>query len=309
MPPPDVALAHYRTQQQLAAKAVTAARHLWAGMRADDFDGSWRVVAPRMQALLTVAQARAAVNGAAYVPNALTEQGIPDAPDGQVDPAKLAGVASSGADLTALLESVVIRAKTLVLAGAPGPQALVGARSQLDGIMLTQVADAGRVASGVATVARAHIGYVRMLVRPSCSRCVVLAGKFYGPLAGFPRHPRCDCVHVPTLEDMAGDVTTDPAAYFQSLSAEQQDRDFTAAGAQAIRDGADINQVVNARLGVATASAHGRTVTHTTQGASRRSTFGKANPGRLRLMPEQIYKDATSRDDALRLLRHYGYLT
>jgi hypothetical protein len=48
---------------------------------------------------------------------------------------------------------------------------------------------------------------------------------------------------------MAGDLRTDPAAYFRSLSAAEQNRVFTNAGAEAVRAGADIGQVVNARRG------------------------------------------------------------
>lgn len=300
MPAPDVAVTHYRTQRRLALNAMLGARHLWGQVQPADFDGSWSRVAQRMQALLTLAQARAAVDGTAYVTDVLAAQGIDAAPDGNVEPAKLAGVASSGADLATLLYGPIITAKQFVLQGLTGAAALTQARSVLDGIMLTQVADAGRVATGTATVARPGVdGYMRMLTRPSCSRCVVLAGKFYKWDAGFLRHPRCDCVHIPTVENVAGDSRTDPAAYFDSLTSQQQSATFGQAGAQAIRDGSDISRVVNARSGIYTASTSGRTVRATHAGAKKR----------LRLMPEQIYTDATSRADAIRLLRHYGYIT
>jgi hypothetical protein len=58
----------------------------------------------------------------------------------------------------------------------------------------------------------------------------------------------CDCVHFPAAEYVP-DATTDPQQYFDSLTEPQQDAAFTKAGAQAIRDGADIAQVVNARRG------------------------------------------------------------
>ena len=37
----------------------------------------------------------------------------------------------------------------------------------------------------------------RVLVPPSCKRCVVLAGRIYRDLEGFKRHPKCDCQHWP----------------------------------------------------------------------------------------------------------------
>jgi hypothetical protein len=133
-----------------------------------------------------------------------------------------------------------------------------------------------------------------MLSPPSCSRCVILAGRFYAVNAGFARHPRCDCVHIPVAESLHSEVTS-PRAYFDNLDPAEQDKTFTRAGAQAIRDGADPAQVVNARRGMQTA-ADGRL--YTTEAAGRRP----------RLMPEQIYADAANREDAIRLLKRFGYL-
>jgi hypothetical protein len=110
------------------------------------------------------------------------------------------------------------------------------------------------------------------------------------------RHPRCDCQHIPAREDMAGDLRTDPGAYFRSLPEKEQDRLFTADGAQAIRHGADVSQVVNARRGMYTAAGHSFTRTGARRGP--------------RLMPEQIYLEARgNRAEAIRLLRFHGYLT
>jgi hypothetical protein len=212
------------------------------------------------------------------------------------------------------------------------------------------VNDAARVATGLGITGRPGVGgYVRMLNPPSCSRCAVQAGKWFRHNQGFDRHPRCDCIHVPANEDMAGDLRTDPDAYFRSLSEAEQDRVFTKAGAQAIRDGADIGQVVNARRGAtgfapagarltpAEAQAlrggrtraqleatelYGRQVYTTSEGATVRGVYG-SSAGRAakqrgqryrvsrqpRLMPESIYEIAEDREDAIRLLRRYGYLT
>lgn len=120
----------------------------------------------------------------------------------------------------------------------------------------------------------------------------------------------CDCIHVPAAEDDPDDVRTDPAEYFRSLSKADQDRLFTKSGADAIRDGADIGQVVNARRGMTTAG--GRLITR--EGATRRGFAGKRlgapSGGRAeRLMPESIYKLADgNRETALRLLREHGYI-
>ena len=48
----------------------------------------------------------------------------------------------------------------------------------------------------------------------------------------------------------------------------------------------------------------------TTEGTTKRAAWRKANPTRLvRLRPESIYAFAKDREDAIRLLRVYGYLT
>lgn len=94
-------------------------------------------------------------------------------------------------------------------------------------------------------------------------------------------------------------MATNPRAYFDGLSEAEQDRIFTQAGARAIRDGADMSQVVNARRGMFTAGRRRLTRESITR-------FGVARPGRL--MPEQIYTQAGTRDEAITLLRQHGYL-
>ena len=102
-------------------------------------------------------------------------------------------------------------------------------------------------------------------------------------------------MHIPSREDTADDLRTDPKAYFASLSPAEQDRLFTLAGAEAIRSGADIGQVVNARRGLYTAG--GRQFTRTNAGK------------RPRLMPEGILREAAgNRDEAVRLLKLHRYL-
>ena len=89
-----------------------------------------------------------------------------------------------------------------------------------DLIVTTQLQDVARQASSIALGSRPAVdGYVRMLNPPSCSRCAVLAGKFYRRNRGFARHPKCDCRHVPATEVSAGDLRTDPNRYFESLDA------------------------------------------------------------------------------------------
>lgn len=302
-----------------------------------DFEASWaNVVGPQVTVLTSAAQLAAARNAAEYLPAVLAETGLPDTPAGALVPRAFAGTASDGRALDSLLHGSVVQSGKAYTATGSESSALAAGQSWLDGAVMTQVADAGRGATSVGIAVRPGTGYVRMLNPPSCSRCAVLAGRWYRYSAGFDRHPRCDCVHVPSLENIANDVRTDPDAYFRSLSKSEQDRIFTNSGAQAIRDGADMGQVVNARRGAAglspagarvtdaeakalrsgleqgqlqTVEVHGHQVYVTTEGTTKRGLYGKANPGQARLMPESIYQIAEDQAHAIELLHKYGYIT
>lgn len=290
---PRAAEEHYKSQQILAAATLAAARRIWAGISPVNLDRSWSTGGPRLRALVTAAQKRAAANGAAYVPKVIAQQGITAPAIAAVNVTEVAGTASSGAELALVLRTPIIRTKQAIAGGATAEQALEDARSTLDGIVRTQLADAGRAGTSLAMAARPALhGYTRMLNPPSCDRCAILAGAFYRWNAGFARHPHCDCIHIPTVEDAADDLTTDPDEYFASLAEDDQDRIFTKSGAEALRDGADIGQVVNARRGMTAAGT---------------TTVGTRN-GSIRLMPEAIYRQARTRDDAIAGLRRHGFL-
>jgi hypothetical protein len=154
-----------------------------------------------------------------------------------------------------------------------------------------------------------------MLQLPSCSRCAILAGKWFRWNAGFSRHPRCDCRHIPAAED-AEDLRTDPAAAVAS----GQVTGLSQADQQALADGADLNQVVNAHRGMSTATVGGQPVEVTTEGTTRRgyassvrraiteqggATARNVGP---RLTPATIYQVTGSREDAVRLLVANGYV-
>lgn len=156
------------------------------------------------------------------------------------------------------------------------------------------------------------VGWVRMLTPPSCGRCAILAGRWYGWNEGFQRHPNCDCRHIPAPESDAGELTVDPLAYFESLTIDEQDDYFGQAVAEAIRNGADVVQTVNAqnRKG-GTYTVDGRQ--YTREGVTRKGYYGSRTEAGLarvkRMTPLAIYREAG--DDifeARRLLRRFGYL-
>lgn len=279
------AIEHYRRQQVITTSGLIEARR--AAKRSP-------LEVAKVVTAYQVAAARDAVDS---VPLMLAAQGIPDAPVGPVAISGLVGTASDGRPL----ESLFAQARS---------------DAQFKLMVVTQLQDVARVAAGIGITSRPNVGgYARMLNPPSCSRCTVLAGKFYKWNAGFQRHPGCDCRHVPSAEAMAGDLTTDPHAYFNGLSEADQAKTFGKANAAAIRDGADMSSVVNASRGTST------TALITSEGTTRRGIAGQRlgnfakQPGSRysvsqnpRLTPEAIYQIAPTRTEAISLLRANGYL-
>lgn len=291
---------HARRQKNLARRTAVRLARLWGQISGGRIALDWRDLVPEAVAVLSTSQATAAASAGIYVDDALEAQGVFAAAEGRVIPARFAGVASDGRPLDTLLYEPVISTLSAIHQGQSLARARAHGLMRLDVIGRTQVADAGRAAESTAIAARPKVtGYVRMLSLPSCSRCIILAGRRYRWNQGFLRHPRCDCRHIPVSEDTDDDIRTDPKKAFESLSPAEQERAFTKAGAQSIREGADISQVVNARRGMQTATVFGRTVKTTTEAAGRR----------LRLMPEQIFIEANGdRQEAIRLLRLHGYI-
>lgn len=226
----------------------------------------------------------AATDGMIAVAEQLHAQNISEWPDGMLDVEPLAPVSVGGGPL---LDSVA-------RGYSSGSLALVVA---------TEVTDTARQGASLQIAATPRVGYVRMVEGGACSRCVVMAGKWFRWNQGFMRHPRCRCTHIPAAESRADDLRVDPYQYFESLSVEEQDKVFTKAGAQAIRDGADISQVVNARSGMTPNGFF------TTTGTTRGHASTVLRPGQRRMTPELIYRQAGgNREIAQQLLRDHGYL-
>ncbi|MET0521485.1 MAG: hypothetical protein ABW156_05840 [Jiangellaceae bacterium] len=291
-----IAERHTARQVALARETSLRLRELWTLVEPARIAGSWARLLPSVTAALSTSQATAAAAAGVYVDDVLDASGVTVSSAGRINPASFAGIASDGRPLASLMSRPAITALEQIKGGATTGQALASGRYMLDLITRTQVADAGRVAVGTAVAARPQVtGYVRMIVGKTCSRCLILAGRRYRWNAGFNRHPRCDCRHVPFAEDVPGDIQTNPKAYFDSLDRAGQDELLGKDGAEAVRSGADIAKVVNARRGIQTADGR----LYTREAAGRRP----------RLMPEQIFRDAKDRDDAIRLLRLHGYIT
>jgi hypothetical protein len=312
-----LAAAHRARQQHLAFAAAQQAAKLWAFLNVADLAASWALLAPRMFALVTAALQEAARGSQDYVAASLRSWGAEPDPAGAVPPGAFARTASDGRPLDTLLGVPAFEAQALADQGMPATEAKTVGDRHLKRIVATQVADAARVATGVAQVNdRKTRGYIRQLTTPSCSRCVLLAGRWYAVNKGFQRHPLCDCVHMPAAEVIE---PQDPKDLFDAMS----DQDLAKAGwskasVRAIReDGADIFQVTNARRELRTLTVAGRQVQVSTVGVTKRGIAGKRlgaskrNPG-VRLTPESIYAEAErlgwSRDETIRQLKRFGYI-
>lgn len=226
-----------------------------------------------------------------YTDSVLSETLVTAPATGALVPARFIRDAPDGRDMLSLLDQSIVVTKSAIAGGETVAGALAVGGSWLTGTTLTVLADTRRQVYHADIIQRPGLGYARMLNPPSCSRCAILAGKWYAWNRGFLRHPRCDCIHIPSPESMAEDFTTDPTEYFNSLSKEQQDKYFTKTGARAIRDGADVSRVTNVnQRGLATA-----------KGAKRYGT-----PSRMTV--DDIYRTAGTRANAIRMLRDEGYV-
>lgn len=286
---------------------------------------------------VTLAQIEAATVAALTIDPLLEEQGFTGNEDAMVEPTSLAGVDGTGRDVLGLAYAAALPLAAGLDADAPPEhinQLWVAAGRVLQLAAHTALLDTSRVAKGVQITGRDRAGWVRMVRPPCCARCAILAGKIGGATVGFQRHPRCDCDAVPVhdYENRADDPglqgwVFDTREYFNTLDEKQQNKTFTVSGAQAIRDGADPAQVINARRGMAMAKDRFGTTRRVTyesttsrgwaSGYLRQQYDAKLvkrggryrRTSRPRLMPEEIYEMAGGdRDKALVLLHKNGYL-
>ncbi|MFI6813760.1 hypothetical protein ACIBG7_15170 [Nonomuraea sp. NPDC050328] len=315
----QIIAAHYRLQQAISRQAAQQAQELWGQVDSRGVLDSWLAVLDDVIRVLTGGQLAAAGQAQPYLDALAAAQGLPPAPL-VVDPAALAGVAADGRPLASLLKQPALRTLGLLARGADDQDALRAGLASLVRIVDTEISDASRTADQVGITARREwVMYVRHVTLPACGRCIILAGRTYSWSMGFARHEQCDCTMVPYREGDTPPPT--PQELFDQMSEQEQARAFTVGGAEAIRLGADLGQVVNARRGIRTVMG-GRKVT--TEGTTVRGIAGKQmrdfNAGRLageryrrskkiRPMPEQILADAgDNREEAIRLLRQYGYI-
>lgn len=345
----QLAEAYYVALSGLSRRAADRVQALWQELDRRDLTGSWEaLVGPRIVETVAAGQAAAAALADPYLNAVVAADGADPREGGRIQPGAFAGYAADGRDLESLMYLPVVTTKQAIGAGMSDVEAMMRGLNQLLRVAASEVTSAGRTATGAGIAGRRTIsGYIRVATSPCCGRCAVLSGKEFGWNAGFQRHPRCDCVHIPAtliarssmrrgfLEQREFSPASraggrrgfvDAQAYFNSLSARDQARIFTVAGARAIRDGADITSVVNARRGMYTSTAYRQQVRATRDSTTRHGSFYRSERARAiargqipasgrgfrlrspRLLPEEIYKLAATRDEAITMLRRFGYI-
>jgi hypothetical protein len=322
VPTPTLAQArsHYGRQRGIALAAVAAIRRLFAGNPTPSI--------PQIAATTSRYQFASAALAARTVAE-FAESGTP-----LTDATAFIGISAYGFPLTEPIVATIDRKVPAPAEALPDPwwDDAEAFMADLERLILSEVADAGRTSSQVEFVSRPDWqNYVRMLNPPSCARCAILAGRIYRDLDAFDRHPGCDCVMVP-VQDWQEAHDNGLVSSFDDLFKKGQlggnrtmpdgskrfEPGLSKADMRAIADGATPHEVVNATRGLGApgitsglrTEVFGRKVKATSEGTTKRAAWRKANPTRLvRLRPESIYEFAKDRDDAIRLLALYGYIT
>lgn len=303
--PPDFVTDHYTAQASIAAAAELAAADMWANVDPGNISRSWAAQLPRVVAVTTGGQLAAATLAEPYLQAASAYADV-DELTPAVAARAFAGTASDGRTLLGLLYQPANASLLAIRHGADTRTALATGLASLRMMVSTQVTDMGRSAVQAGTAGRKSLGgQVRIALGRACSRCVVLAGKWYRWNAGFDRHPLCKCVGLPARSAADAGIKQDPKQVYNAMSpAERSRAGWSKADQKAIAEGADIAQVTNIHRKGNLYVADGRQ--YTREGARARGRRGDKTP---RPTPNQIYRDAAGdRDKAIRLLREHGYL-
>jgi len=342
-----LAFEHQQKRVALSDRVARQAARLWRTVQHGQIDAGWQRIAPQLERVVTVGQLDAAKQAPGYVSAALRDQGSPTR-GAVIVPQAFTGATLEGREVVPELYSAATTTKRLIGAGVGVGAAFQAGTGLMRLLAATMVRDAGNMADKVAAVGKRSVLMARMVSPGACSRCAALAGVGYFT-EHFERHPGCRCTTVPVAsadDPLPDGLFASPADYFESLSRAEQDRVFTKAGAEAIRQGADEISVVNARRGMyrtrqpgsLVARAQKRTLIGpdgvpfqgytTVEGTSVRGWFGAGRGGSrtsgefvraagdryrrtstVRLMPETIL-DLAGDDPAraVELLREFGYM-
>ncbi|AXB41291.1 MULTISPECIES: hypothetical protein [Amycolatopsis] len=319
---PRAGLEHLDATQVVVRRQVDQVQRAWRGLDPGGLRASFTaLVGPVMLAAIAAGQVEAAALATPYV-NAVLADEPPDAVPPSISASAFAGFTSAGLPLSSLADLLIVRLLTEIGAGMSTTDAMLAGLRRALTYTATEITDAGRTATHVRLIADTRAaGYERVVKLPACDRCIILAGRLYRYSQGFRRHPRCDCTMMPVTRQQWRESNMDnhPRALFDAMSEHEQNVRFGAGNAAAIRAGADLSQVVNARRGALPVA--GRWTT--TQGTSSRGLAGtrvgelRKQPGRRYRMSQasrptagQVINDFSggTREELTAALRRYGYL-
>lgn len=280
--------------------AATMVGREWRTIRAGgDWAAQWQLKLTNLSRLVVAAQIGAAAAGAASVDDDLYRSGYPEKALAEVDPAGFGGWAehpTSGAVLTipALLYPAVITARA-----TPGTatQKLAAGGRVAQTMAHWAVSEAGRNAAMVGATGRARTSLMFVDPAPMCQRCAVLVGKLFKPgTRSFTRHPGCDGRLVAVSDRDKPSVPPLDVSDIKDLTRDQL---------RAINDGANINQVINAKTAVRiTRDGETKSVLRAN---GTRTMYGAR--GMERWTPKAIYaKAGDDQDMAIQLLRKHKYM-
>lgn len=337
----DLAFAHQADRIALGNTVAGRVAKLWRLMDLRDLDAHWDFVAPQMVQQISNAQLVSVHQATKY--SAALDNSYEYAPPNTVlNAAAFTNVMGDGRQVAPALYGAVTNTKTLIGQGVQPVRAFESAAHFVAVIAQAALQDIGRNADRAIAGGKQYTRYIRVANGSCCSRCAILVG-MYSSQDAFLRHVSCQCSTVAVTETgrTPKDLPTDPLQLFDSLSKAEQDRTFTNAGAEAIRNGADPVSVVNARRGAYGIGYSGHStvpnpsrsvlkpltigrkadgsllqVYATTEGTTARGAFAKSantdanrRTATVRLMPETIVKQAGGNPERMReLLTRYGYI-
>ena len=293
----DLAFAHQSDRINLGHALAARTAELWRRMDVHNMDATWDLVAPVMVRQVAAAQLVAATQATTYV-SALDRSysGFTPYP-AVIVPDAFTNVMGDGREVAPALFGAMTSTKTLIGQGVPPMTAFESGARFIAMIASSALNDLGRSADRTLAAGKGYTSYIRVVGGSACSRCAILAGIYSGESA-FARHVHCQCTTCPIPHEgkkAPSGFHDSPQSLFDSLSKKDQDRVFTNAGAEAIRNGADPIKVVNARRGANGIQYSGGFNPPTNPAAARRTltpmTIGQKADG----SPLQVYTTAEGR--------------
>lgn len=271
--PPELAQAgriNYRRQAEIARETANVTQAVWRQMPKTNFTDKvdWynTIGAPAIAATVVAQQNKALAVTEDYMAVTGAIQGVED--QSTFNPSAIAYEPEALEDALGLYMYQYMNT-AMVLNSDLVAHRRIG--YYLTSAVASAVQDATRDATSAVMVTSGYYSYVRVLQTPSCSRCVVMAGREYKTQTVFLRHENCDCQTLP-LAEKYDDVAIDPLEAIKK----GQVTGLSKADTEAIVEhGADVSQVINAKSGMTKTSLLGQKVQATTVGTSSRGLAGQ----------------------------------